>query len=322
MGATHPRSVRRRNMSTKIFTAWKLPEGQSPFDYVPEIQEAGAKATYRNLKEAFAEALFSRMDTYLLGLRSKPFSSEKGSPAKNAYDKARKDVEDRDSGFWLAFLRNPEDGSHYVIGPDKNTWRNVALDLADRYGWEDYHYQNSTDKPDDVAEEDWEERKRVWDVLLPGAGVLERHSLIVSSAVDNMGYNLGDFGPGTDTTEYLKMLHFTNEVAVDILGKSQVTERDRLKSVLYAAMDNYKGYDEAMRAFFGLNKSFARNWGNKDTALGQKLAEFATHLPEVKEEYFGTKDVPAQLQGVPSADEWRDLVRDLVEDEGIKHEAV
>lgn len=36
-------------------------------------------------------------------------------------------------------------------------------------GFEDYHYQNSTDRPDSITAHDWACRKRAWDKALPAA---------------------------------------------------------------------------------------------------------------------------------------------------------
>ena len=40
---------------------------------------------------------------------------------------------------------------------------------------EDFHYQNQTDEPEDVTDEQWKERERVWDKLLPGSGNPSEH---------------------------------------------------------------------------------------------------------------------------------------------------
>lgn len=35
-------------------------------------------------------------------------------------------------------------------------------------GFEDFHYQNSTDRPEGISEEAWEARRNTWDEVLPG----------------------------------------------------------------------------------------------------------------------------------------------------------
>ncbi|MDF9779083.1 hypothetical protein [Pseudomonas baetica] len=36
------------------------------------------------------------------------------------------------------------------------------LDVLKGIGFEDFHYQNSTDKPDSISEQEWEERSAIW----------------------------------------------------------------------------------------------------------------------------------------------------------------
>lgn len=43
-------------------------------------------------------------------------------------------------------------------------YRQALLDA----GFEDFHYQNSTDRPQGISEDDWELRSSTWNALLPG----------------------------------------------------------------------------------------------------------------------------------------------------------
>lgn len=63
----------------------------------------------------------------------------------------------------------------------------------------DYHYQNQTDKPDDISDEEWNLRERDWDKALPGLGIplmhgfstdLFRHEFI--DFQDMVRYSLSD----------------------------------------------------------------------------------------------------------------------------------
>lgn len=44
--------------------------------------------------------------------------------------------------------------------------RSIIDMIENHFGLKDYHYQNSTDKPFDISEEDWKNRKTTWDNLL------------------------------------------------------------------------------------------------------------------------------------------------------------
>lgn len=43
----------------------------------------------------------------------------------------------------------------------------------------DYHYQNQTDKPENVSEEEWNQRKKDWDEALSRDGIPTKHGLTV-----------------------------------------------------------------------------------------------------------------------------------------------
>lgn len=40
----------------------------------------------------------------------------------------------------------------YCVGADWGVGYNVVQEFAKTHGWKGYHYQNQTDKPDDVSE--------------------------------------------------------------------------------------------------------------------------------------------------------------------------
>ena len=43
---------------------------------------------------------------------------------------------------------------------------------------EDFHYQNQSDQPEDISDEEWEYREKVWDDLLPGSGHLTDNGMV------------------------------------------------------------------------------------------------------------------------------------------------
>ena len=44
-------------------------------------------------------------------------------------------------------------------------------------GWEDYSYWNNTDRPETVSNQEWKERKKVWDDVMPNNGTPIEHGL-------------------------------------------------------------------------------------------------------------------------------------------------
>ncbi len=84
-------------------------------------------------------------------------------------------------------------------------------------GWEDYHYQNQTDKPQEISEEDWEKRRRDWDVvLLDASGIPEREgfSIKVLPMIGLLSYQFaGDEPVVTDLNKRAHHIAVDNVVA-------------------------------------------------------------------------------------------------------------
>lgn len=73
---------------------------------------------------------------------------------------------DNSSEIWL--FPNYKDDKVYAI---INSEFRGATDLLDAQRWiKDYGYWNNTDQPEGISNAAWEQRRRVWDRLLPGAG--------------------------------------------------------------------------------------------------------------------------------------------------------
>lgn len=159
-------------MSTKIWTAWRFPierlrefqDSVRPqmFGWVIEEVEhlmrcvtdehvASKMAEYR--KDGVWTGAFSEADTER-GIRVRATVKL----AQRARDEYGAWMLTLDCGFnvWL------HEGLCYVI-PWGMPNRHESLSLPD---WaEDYHYQNSTDKPRHISKAKWEERAQTWDVV-------------------------------------------------------------------------------------------------------------------------------------------------------------
>ena len=64
-----------------------------------------------------------------------------------------------DPNFLFSVVIIPWDGEYYGCVYDDQISANRALlkDIAD-----DFHYQNQTDKPEDISDDDWSEREQIW----------------------------------------------------------------------------------------------------------------------------------------------------------------
>lgn len=76
-----------------------------------------------------------------------------------------------------------------IYGVYFNSNQNKYFKLMESFV-EDFHYQDSSDKPDDISEEDWEYRMNKWDKLVPGSFSRSGFIYELVSASD-----LSDLGP-------------------------------------------------------------------------------------------------------------------------------
>lgn len=174
-------------MSTKIYNAWELPEECDPFAIAGELAERTAKAMLDKAWENAISMAVHNLDMDALVLNEYDTPNEHAAPVRNMLDP------DSVPSVRTWFIRSPENGRVYCVGADWGAGYNVVQEFAKTHGWKDYHYQNQTDKPDDVSEEEWEERERHWDIMLPGLGVILRHGLQVAVTGKDIGILTGEF---------------------------------------------------------------------------------------------------------------------------------
>ena len=83
-----------------------------------------------------------------------------------------------------------KNGGLYGYYLDDNV-RGYSKLLMDSGFVEDYHYQNQTDQPEDITDEEWEKRGDLWDELLPGIGILRDNGFIYKIVNDSdVGFNI------------------------------------------------------------------------------------------------------------------------------------
>jgi hypothetical protein len=164
-------------MSTKIYNGFRIP-------MMPIKKLHGHLAALRSVCHDYAEREIARVayrhmvvlaDNRLLGLlnskedpTASPFSSVAMDLLKRAGDVkhagARRDPE-IDFGFEICLI--PLKG--YYLGMYFGEHKKFIDKLYEMIpGAHEYHYQNSTDKPDEISDRHWRKRKNDWDAALPG----------------------------------------------------------------------------------------------------------------------------------------------------------
>ncbi|APC19508.1 hypothetical protein BLL42_27640 (plasmid) [Pseudomonas frederiksbergensis] len=79
-------------------------------------------------------------------------------------------------------------------------------------GFKDYHYQNSTDRPEDISEDEWVSRQEAWDSALPGRTAPGAAGLIYS-VVSWDDYSLVFYNPSLIHAQIPSTEHRKSRVA-------------------------------------------------------------------------------------------------------------
>jgi hypothetical protein len=188
-------------MSTKIYSGYILDEGMNPFEMIPALQKKFKAPIQKKIYGFYFHHLFrlydlmtyndgevahllddiaaKHQDQYLPEKRNVPFVSLMA----RAEAEARVKMEAYDYQVEILFAQDPETKRYltYFMG---------SREMEDKFrkmkGVSDYCYYNNTDEPEDVSEEDWQERGRAWDrtVNLDDPLVNSMLSLQVLSTVD------------------------------------------------------------------------------------------------------------------------------------------
>lgn len=166
-------------MSTHIETGFSLPT--TDFSKILTAAE--------ELRTAAASVAFELLQDYLLFLAVTSFDKacvrlyERTGVdfIANALEEINKDQKEArekhirnpsvDMSLSVTFFPREEETLGIAFAPNAR-----ILDLVKTLpGWKDFHYQDSTDKPDALSESQWKYRKKLWDeVLLDKSGIPER----------------------------------------------------------------------------------------------------------------------------------------------------
>lgn len=193
-------------MSTKIYDSYVLPNGLDPLVANLEVSKA-VRSAYRLLAlravgtvgavlrddtvaprrervatvvdalSGFADVTVEDVDRVL-----RPYTVEHGSvsnlrlaaaivQAVNAAGRTIRIPNALDLQFSVSWMVDPQTNrvgghDHYArIYTERPEYREAFLGAT---GATDFHYQNQSDRPDDVTDEQWEERRETWGRVMPG----------------------------------------------------------------------------------------------------------------------------------------------------------
>lgn len=159
-------------MSTKIYDAWRFPS-----ERLNEYLDWSRKQVLKTVKKRVIELMEALQPKIIEGFgeplehfkngrdvweRHKRMDYIMKCCREAANSKQRDVIFDIECGINL-WLHN---GMFYAVAVTEN-W--IADSLRKPPDWvEEYHYQNSTDKPDEVSNEEWDERRDNWEAVCAG----------------------------------------------------------------------------------------------------------------------------------------------------------
>lgn len=156
-------------MSTKIYNGARLREGVDVFDFCAKLREL-----FLPIYEETVETW-----TILYATREVLRARDSGEPVRrplargySIFEEAERERQWRLTEMVVAFAKDPVSG-RILVRPyiDNNDYLRVwdSLDEVERWG-----YWNSADQPEDVSDEEWEERRETWDRVFGDDPVSER----------------------------------------------------------------------------------------------------------------------------------------------------
>lgn len=157
-------------MSMKVYNAYRLPEGTDTFEFIDRIRPVlNAEVDRLDAKQMVRDAIIL-FDKRLNG------DTFTGTPlSRAAFDMLEENTKKhKKPGYCGAFSAEfaQYEGRLYV---KVLTDRNDLIETFEQIdGVEDFHYQNSTDKPAEIPDDEWEYRREVWDKIVGWSSVEER----------------------------------------------------------------------------------------------------------------------------------------------------
>lgn len=195
-------------MSTKIYDAWLLPEGTDIFEAAPQVRELLVPVRRRIEAAALVRTAVLQGDAHVFGKADE--AHQPSCPLLSCTRILEQRVrEHRDTehgsdpfGCDVVFLRDQDTGR--LVAKTFAEDPAFAAEIAARctqLRWSDVHYQNRTDQPEDISEQDWEARRELWDRLLPGCTTFTARGVTTSITLPAAGRGPSTFGLTTADRE-------------------------------------------------------------------------------------------------------------------------
>jgi hypothetical protein len=181
-------------MSTKIYGAYhvKNTNGIQLWPFLRDLKKRADKSCHDKLVQVIEELMASvnpESDAYI----EDDDRSDTAKRLQIAHDCLTKEYEKqanshRRNPFYLDVtisIHENNDQYYLIAYCDFASLMSGSLDFMNEMEeLEDFHYQNSTDKPDEISEEDWENREKVWDEIYKAGWMMQ----LTLDIVTNTGF--------------------------------------------------------------------------------------------------------------------------------------
>lgn len=159
-------------MSTKIYNAY-LTDTTNVFQIVKTLKQAFTNERKIIEAEKLAEMIYNELDTNTLNntkheIQLHVFYDTVAKLKQNLNKDGDYTVFGDPFQCEFSFVEHPDNNNVIVkLFCSDDNYVELLEKIAEKYGWEDFHYQNSTDAPDYISEDEWNNRRDVWNRLLP-----------------------------------------------------------------------------------------------------------------------------------------------------------
>lgn len=157
-------------MSTKIYNGYRLAADTDVWEFTERLREQGNDERDRLDLEAIeraAEQLEAKRIADGGDLSPSPSPEARLMSGYLVWDELMRGLKDSRLGdphqLDVTFIRDAETGRIYCLLYAGNSISHVFTEQPEV---EEYGYWNNADQPEDVSDEEWEERRAVWDRIL------------------------------------------------------------------------------------------------------------------------------------------------------------
>lgn len=146
-------------MSTKIYTAYRTKEGINIFDLLPVWEETAL----RNIRKVIKEVYFDKRET-IIGQNATIEDMDRLLFCLYTCSNAgfKRTAADLDVGLRIYL----HEGRYYIIPYCNFPVDKVVNFLSEDSNLKEYAYWNNVDAPEEMDEEEWDERGETWDKIL------------------------------------------------------------------------------------------------------------------------------------------------------------